>query len=262
MVKFADIAKQPIDLLNDDYTSSVTLKCKKSAGCFPVTIETTRGSGGALAAKVGTKLAVGGFTVDKVQLKPKGDYVLETSVAPASGLKLTFKGGSGADVGAEYTAGKLTATGVLDAKDMSKVSSSVCVAVGSGINAGGCMTYSMGKSAGISAYTLGGNYTTGPLFASVTTSKGAANLGLLYTVNSGLKLASTTSHSASKPLGDFTIGCAYKAPVGDVKAKVGSDGLISACLVKDIAPKVSLTASGSVAGTDFSTFKYGLGVTM
>lgn len=47
-----------------------------------------------------------------------------------------------------------------------------------------------------------------------------------------------------------------------MKAKVGSDGVVSACVSKSVAPKVSVTVSGSVAGTDFSTFKYGLGVTM
>lgn len=262
MVEFADIAKPPTDLLSDDYTSKTTLKCKKPAGPLAVTIETERSASGALSAKVGTKFAIGGFNVDKVQLKPKGDYVLETSTSPAAGLKLSFKGGSGADIGVEYAKGSALATAVLDAKDMSKLSTSLCVGVASGANLGGSMTYSMGKSAGISAYSVGGNYTSGPLFASLTTSKGQANLGLLYNVNSGLALASTSTHSSSAPFGTISVGCAYKASVGDVKAKVGCDGLISACLVKDVAPKVSLTVSGSVAGTDFSTLKYGVGVTM
>lgn len=248
--------------MSDDYTSKTTLKCKKPAGPFAVTIETERSASGALTSKVGTKFVVGGFNVDKIQFKPKGDYVLETSIAPASGVKLTFKGGDGADVGVEYTKGSTVATTVVDAKDMSKISSSVCMGVASGINLGGSMSYNMGKNAGIGGYSAGGNYTSGPLFASLTTSKGQANLGLLYSVNSGLALASTSSHSAASPLGAFTVGCAYKASVGDVKAKVGSDGIISTCLVKDIAPKVSLTLSGSVAGTDFSTLKYGVGVSM
>ena len=252
----------PVDLLSDDFTSKTTLKCKKAAGPLAVTIETERIASGALSSKVGTKFAVGGFNVDKIQFKPKGDYVLETSTSPAAGVKLTFKGGDGADVGVEYTKGSTIATAVLDAKDMSKISSSVCMGVASGVNLGGSMTYDMGKAAGVSGYSVGGNYASGPLFASLTTSKGQANLGLLYNVNSGLALASTSSHSASSPLGSFTVGCAYKASVGDVKAKVGSDGIISACLVKDIAPKVSLTVSGSVAGTDFSTLKYGAGISM
>ena len=250
------------DLLSDDYTSKVTLKCKKLAGDKTVTIETERASSGALSSKVGTKFSIGGFAVDKIQLKPKGDYALETSTSPMSGLKLTFKGGSGADVGVEYTTGSVFATGVLDAKDMSKISTSLCMGVGYGANVGGSLAYSTGKSAGISSYSVGGNYSSGPLFASLTTSKGQANLGLLYSVNSGLSLASTSVHSADSPLGDFTVGCAYKASIGDVKAKIGSDGVVSACVSKDVAPKVSVTVSGSVAGTDFSTFKYGLGVTM
>lgn len=52
------------------------------------------------------------------------------------------------------------------------------------------------------------------------------------------------------------------ASVGTIKAKVGSNGVTSACIIKEVAPKVNVTASGSISGADFSTFKYGVGITM
>jgi len=61
----------------------------------------------------------------------------------------------------------------------------------------------------------------------------------------------------------LAVGGAYKAAnVGLIKAKFGSNGVISACLVRDIASKVTLTASGSMSASDVSTFKPGLGISM
>ena len=67
------------DLLNDDYTTKTTLKCKKSAGPVGVTIETERGEGGALSSKIGTKFAYAKFNVDKLQATANGGKVFETS---------------------------------------------------------------------------------------------------------------------------------------------------------------------------------------
>lgn len=263
-VKFSDIAKGPSDLLNDDYTNKVSLKCKKAAGPVAVTIETNRGSGGALSSKVGTKFSYAGLSFDKVQLTADGGNVIETSLSPAAGVKLSFKGNKGADLGVDYSKGSLFATGVLDVKDMSKFSTSACVALGSGLSLGGNATYALSGKTGVSAFNVGANYSTGPLFASVTTASkmSQVNVGLLYKVNSDLTVASTTTHSSSNACDVVGVGGAYSAPFGTLKAKVGSNGTISACLIKEVAPKVTLTASGSVAASDLSNFKYGLGIVM
>lgn len=58
------------------------------------------------------------------------------------------------------------------------------------------------------------------------------------------------------------MGGSYKASFGDVKAKLGSNKVISASVVKEVVPKVKVTASGSIVGADTSTFKYGLGISM
>lgn len=263
-VKYADIAKAPKDILTEDFTNKVTLKCKKAAGPVAVTLETNRGSGGALSSKVGTKFSYAGLSFDKVQLTADGGQVLETSLAPMSGVKLHFKGGKGADLGVDYTKGNMLATGVLDVKDMSKVSTSACVGLNSGFTFGGDATYALSGKTGLSAYNLGCSYSKGKLFTSVTSASklSSFDVGMIYKVNADLSLASSTTHSAEKAFTFNAVGATYKAPVGALKAKVATDGIVSACLIKEIAPKVSLTASGSVATSDLSSFKYGLGITM
>jgi len=150
---------------------------------------------------------------------------------------------------------------------MSKLNTSTCVGVAPGINLGGDLSYNIsGDKAGLSSYNVGASYAAGDLSASVTSASkiSSFNLGVLYKVNADLSLASSTSHSAAKAFNVAAIGGAYSGlgNFGTIKAKVGSNGVTSACLVKEIAPKVNLTASGSISGADFSTFKYGIGLTM
>lgn len=241
----------------------MSLKAKKNAGPVAVTIDTTRGAGGALTSKVGTKFSYAGLSFDKAQLEANGSQTLESSMSPAPGLKLSFKGSKGADLGATYKAGNFCGTAKLDVKDLAKVSSSACVGVAGGVTLGGDATYSL-KDSSISAFNLGASYSQGPLFAAVTTSAklSSVNVAMLYKVNSDISIASSTTHSASKSCDVVAVGGLYKSAFGDFKAKVGSNGIVSASLVKEVAPKVKVTASGSMAGADVSTFKYGLGVSM
>jgi voltage-dependent anion channel protein 2 len=252
------------DLLTDDFTTSISLKCKKSAGPVAVTIETTRCAKGALSSKVGSKFAYSGLSFDKVQATASGGHVLETSYKAAPGVVLSFKGNKGADLGVDYTNGSLFATGVLDVKDMSKLSASACLGMSSGAKIGGDATYALSGKTGITSFNLGASYATGPVFASVTTSSKFAefNLGLLYKVNNDLTLASKTTHSSSKVCDCVGVGAAYKAPVGLVKAKFASGGVLSASFIKDVAPSVTLTLSGSIVASDMSDFKYGVGLSM
>lgn len=253
-----------IDLLNDDYTSKISLKCKKNAGPVAVTIETERGSGGALSSKVGTRFAYAGLSFDKAQLKADGGHVLETSLAPAPGVKVSFKGNKGADLGIDYTKGSFYATGTLDVKDMSMFSTSACVGLASGVTLGGEATYGLSGKTGITAFNVGASYSTGPLLASVTSASkmSQVNVGVLYKVNDELSIASSTTHSSAKACEVLAVGGAYKAPFGNFKAKVGSNGVVHACVIKEVAPKVTVTASGSITPSDTSTFKYGIGVSM
>ena len=265
---FADIAKGPSDLLTNDYTSSISLKCKSKAGPVAVTIETDRSSAGALTSKIGGKFSYAGLNFDKVQHKADGSSVLETSLVPCKGCKMTFKANKGADLGVEYTAGSTITTGSLDVLNMSKFSTSTCIGVAPGAFVGGDLSYNLsGDKSGLSSYNVGASYATGPLFASVTSASKFSqfNVGVLYKVNNDISLASNTTHSSSKACNLVAIGGSYSGlagSVGTLKAKVGSNGVTSACLVKEVAPKVNLTASGSISGADFSTFKYGFGISM
>jgi len=253
-----------LDLLNDDFTSKISLKVKKPAGPVSITLETERTSGGALSSKVAGKFAYAGLSFDKVQFKPDGTYVLETSMKPASGINVAFKGSKGADLCVDYSTGKFVTNSIFDVKDMSKFTTAATASVAPGINVGGNMIYALGEKAGFSAFNLGANYSKGPLFASITSQEKVSSfkLGIKYVVNSETSIASSTTHSADKPFGDFVIGGQYKAAYGTIKAKAGNDGVLSACVVKEVAPKVTVTASGSAPASNISAFKYGFGIVM
>ena len=251
--------------MNDDYSTKQTLKCKKNAGPVAVTIETARGEGGALTSKVGTKFSYGKLNIDKAQATADGGQVLETSLKVNPNVKVSFKSSKGADLGIDYTQGNLYATGVLDVVEMSKFSTSACVSLPSGIKAGADATYGLSGKTGITSLNVGASYATGSLFGAVTSVNklSSVNLGLLYKVNSQLTVASMSSHSGDNAFNLSALGGSYKADFGTVKAKYTAGGVVSASLIKDIAPKVSLTASGSASTSDPSaTFKYGLGITM
>mmetsp|Transcript_19120 Transcript_19120/g.21870 ORF Transcript_19120/g.21870 Transcript_19120/m.21870 type:complete len:267 (-) Transcript_19120:238-1038(-) len=261
--KYSDIAKGPKDLLNDDFTSKVTLKCKKNAGPAAVTIETDRGAGGALTSKIGLKFNVYGLAVDKVQMKSDGGMVLETSMSRPNGLKVAFKGNKNADMCVDYKNGNIYATGVLDVKDMSKFSTSACVGLANGMQLGGNLTYGFsGKNAGVTAFNAGGSYGSGPLSAALTSSSKFSqfNVDMMYKVNNDFSLASSTTHSKDKAFDLLAVGGAFKVPsIGTFKAKVGSNGILNASLVGDVAPKVTLTGSASIS-TSGENFNYGLGI--
>jgi len=262
--KFGDIAKGPLDLLGDDYTNKVTLKSKKPAGPIAVTIETERNASGGLVSKVGGKFAYAGLSFDKVQHTPVGSLVLESSISPYPGLKLSFKGHKGADLGIDYKNGGFASTTKFDVKEFSKLSTSGCLSMSSGLTAGGAITYSI-KDKKVNAADVGASYSTGPLFAAVTTRDMVStyHLSCLYKVNDDISIATSSSHSYSKKIDDVVIGGSFKAGnYGNIKAKAGMDRVVSACVTKEVSPGVSVTASGSIKGMDKSTFTYGLGITM
>lgn len=192
--------------------------------------------------------------------------MLETSIVPVPGCKLTFKANKGADLGLEYTAGATKTTASLDVLNMSKFSKSFCIGVAPGINVGGNLSYNIsGSKTGLSSYNCGVSYATGPLSASVTSASKFSqfDVGILYKVNGDLTLASMSTHTSEKALDLITIGGIYTGgSMGTIKAKIGRDGTTSACVVTEVAPKVNLTASGSISGADFSTVKYGIGITV
>lgn len=231
-----------------------------------MTIETEQGDSGTLSSKIGTKFNYAKFQVDKGQLTADGGKVLETSLKLNDVLKLSFKAGKGADLGLDYTKGNFYATGSMDVMEMSNLTTSACLGLPSGLKLGGDARYNLtGSSTGLAGFNVGASYTAGPILASVTaTSKFSVyNVGLLYRVNKDIMLASQTTHSSSKMCDVLAVGGAYKAPnVGIIKAKLGSNGIISACLIREIAPSVTMTASGSMSASDVSTFKPGFGISI
>lgn len=262
--KFSDIHSGPTDLLNDDFTSRISLKCKKDAGPVAVTIETYRGSEGILSSKIGSKFAYAGLSFDKVQLQGDGSHILESSLSPVSGVKLSFKGSKGADLVCDYTSGNFNASGTLDVKDFSKFTTSACLGLSSGMTLGGDVTTNLIAPTGVCDFNVGASYSKGSIFTSLSTANkfSTVNAGILYKVNPRLTLASTSSHSSNNACEVLAVGGSYKSGFGYLKAKVGCDGIVSACVIKEVVPKVSVTASVSVLASELSSFKYGLGVTI
>merc|ERR1712157_617084 len=168
-------------------------------------------------------------------------------------------------LGIDYTKGNVYATGVLDVVEMSKFSTSACVSLPSGVKAGADATYGLSGKTGVTALNVGASYATGSLLGAVISVNkfSSVNLGLLYNVNPQVTVASMSSHSGDRAFSLIAFGGSYKADFGIIKAKYNAGGLVSASFIKDIAPKVSLTASGSASASDpAATFKYGLGITM
>lgn len=260
--KFADIAKGPGDLLGDDYTKKVTLKCKKNAGDVGLTFDNEMAKG-AVSSKIAAKFSYAKFSVDKLQFKGDGGKIFESSLKLTPELKFAFKASKGADLSVDYTKGDFYGTGSFDVMGMSTLKSSACLAMSNGLTLGGNATYGL-SGAGLSAFSVGASYASGPGFGSITATDklGKYNLGLLYKVNDKVTVASETVHTQAAMFKLDGVGGQFKLSQGTLKAKVDGDGLLSACFIKDIATKVTLTVSGAVKPTDLSTFKPGLAITM
>lgn len=260
--KFSDLSKVPKDILNEDYTSKVTLKCKKNAGPVVMSISTDRSASGSLTSKVGGKFSIAGLSIDKLEHDASGNPILETSLCPKPGMKLSFKGGRGMDLGCDYKSGNLCTTSKFDAKSMAKISASATYSTSCGVILGGDSAYD--RRTGVDSFNLGLSYGSGPLFGALSSSgKGTSfNLTTMYKATPEFTLVTNSNHSKENNISKVTVGGVYKHPSADVKAKYSADGVLSGCVITDIAPKVKLTASGSIVGTDTSTFKYGLGVSI
>jgi len=181
----------------------------------------------------------------------------------ANGLKFTFKGNldkDAGDLGVEYTKGGLHLTGEMDVIKLTKMNASGCAKVGGGICVGGKAGYSF-KTNALTGYDVGASYSQGPVFAALQTSDklSTANLSLHYAVNSDLKIATSSSHSASAPLGSFWLGASMASGFGTAKGKFSSDGLVRACLVRELSNKVTATPSVQLAASNLSSMKWGIG---
>ncbi|GKY95289.1 hypothetical protein MPSEU_000490800 [Mayamaea pseudoterrestris] len=259
--KFADISKPTKDLLLEDYPTKLLLKCKKLAGPVALTIETEAGKGGSLTSKLSHKFSYAKFNVDKLAHAADGSHTLETSLAVSPEIKLAFKASKGADLCVDYVKGNLYVASVLDVMDMSKISTSACLGIpAQGLRVGGGATYNI-NNGNISDFVVGSSYAKGPIFASLTATSQLStyNMGLVYMVNKDLVVGSQTVHTADKACTVAALGGSFFAPnVGLIKAKMSSGGVVSACVTRQIASGVLMTAGGTLTGADLSTFKPGV----
>jgi hypothetical protein len=266
---YGDISSPVDDVIGDDYTTKVTTKMKTKAGPCTVTSETERVSkdGVSLLSKLSLKYAgPNGFSLDKFQMKPKGEAVVETSLTDKDrGLKYTFKGdiSKKGDLGVEYTKGMLGLTATMDLFEQKKFSTTALVSQNA-FAVGGSANLKTSGGVTLDTFSVGASYSTGPFFAALTTTKlSSATLAVKYEVSDTLKVVTSSEHSASSPLGGVTVGCVYDAKSnGVIKAKCTSGGEVSAVLVKEIAKKVNISPSVTVSNGDVANAKYGIGVVM
>lgn len=271
--KFVDINKNANDLLNDDYTDKLSLKCKKAAGPINVTVETCRNpTDGTLTTKLGSKFGVCGLAVDKLQLTQDANGVLESTISPFANTTIGFNGNTqSADVYMQYKQTNMTINGILDVQNFATFQTAASLTCKNNVTLGADAIVDLNKSC-LSRVNLGVNYTKGPLFGSLTTVNGvgccsstnacAANLGLVYQVSPKISIATNTVHACKEPIKCLTVGGIYDVPFAKFKVKANCGGTVSACMMKHVAQDVQLTVSGSVNVSDPSTFKYGLGLTI
>lgn len=218
-----------------------------------------------LSAKVATKFSYAKFNVDKGQLTADGGRVLETSLKPHPNVKLSFKANKGADLGCDYTKGPLCATATLDVMSLSKLNASACYGLDSKLKVGFDAAVALKGTCGLSACNVGASYSTGPIFAAVVAAPQAskATLSLAYKVNDQMTIGSQTTHSGDKMCDFHGAGGSFKLASGaTVKAKYCGKGLVSTAYVREVVPKVTVTAAASFKPDDMSTFKPGLSITI
>jgi len=268
--QFIDIHKPTTDLLTEDYSNKLSLKCKKSAGPVNITIESSRNpSDGTLSTKIGSKFNVCGVKVDKLQLTQDTNCVLETSLGICNGTTIGFNGNSKtSDLNLEYNQKNITASAVLDVQEFRKFHTQAMVSLKDGTLSLGADAHVDLNASTVSSVNIGMNYRQGSLFASMSTMDGLnccqtkSNLNFLYQVNPKLSLASNSIHSCEKPLKEITLGGLYKSSYADFKLKANCCGRVSGCMMKEMAPNVNLTLSGSVSVSEPTKVDYGLGLTI
>jgi len=278
--QFSDINSPTNDLLNDDYTDKLSLKCKKSAGPIQVTMESSRNpSNGTLSTKLGSKFNCAGIQVDKLQLTQDANGVLESTFPIFPHTSLGFVGNpKTAQLNMEYQRKNFTGSAILDVQEFQKFQTAMKVGLTSGVNLASDVHVDLLKSQ-MSQMNVGLNYQKGPFFASLMSVNGlccggdgtdknksntpSANLGLIYHVNPKLTVATNATHCyKNHEFSCLTLGGLYKSTYGDLKLKANCCGVVCGALTKEVLPNVNVTASTSVNIRDVSSVKYGLGVTI
>lgn len=266
----SDIHSPTTDLLTDDYTSNLTLKSKQQRGPLLLTLDTSRSTNGCLATKLSSKFTYKNLTIDKLQLNQEANGALESHLTVCRNTVLGFIGDSqAASLNLEYKSSSVLLNSVLDVQDFKKMSTTGKITFKNKINLASEVNMDL-LSSRINSVNFGVSYNTNGLKTSLSTMNGLhkplLNLGLLYTVNPNMSLSSSVIHSCyDKTRNNITVGTLYKAPFGQVKAKVDTQGSVKMALVKNVGDGVKITVGGGLnvgEGKCGKGLEWGLGITL
>jgi len=272
---FKDFDKAPSDILSDDFDNKYSLKIKSSGPCgVVITTNTTFDEKEKkLEPKISMKYAhSSGFTVEKLEISPKGKVATETSlVGAAPGLKLEFKGNDTdkGDLSFIYSPSPVaTVTGEIDALNCAKASASLCVLKAPFVG-GGCVDATFGKQ-GLdkTAFHFGLGYTPNKsLFTGVRACNGFNDFSgiVSYDLSPELNVVGKVKHSTSgKNSGTNSVlaGVYQYGPSTTIKVKGSSTGTINASVKQLFEKKFSVVGSAEIPTGFASGYKFGLNATL
>lgn len=269
---FKNIDKSANGIFNDDFDSKYSLQIKTPGPCGVVftTNTTFDDKEKKLDAKVSAKYAhPSGFTLDKIEVSPKGKVATETSLVDAApGLKLEFKGNDTdkGDLSFTYSRNVATVTGEVDALNFAKASSSVAVSRGAFVG-GANVDLTFAKSNIESTkFGMGLTYTVPKsLFAGFRINNCCKEFqGLFsYVLTKDLTLAGKFIYNTANKSVNSTVAGVYQFnPSTLLKIKTASTGAVNASVKKDFEKKFSVVGSVEVPNGLSSGFKFGVNATL
>jgi len=205
-----------------------------------------------------------------LQLNQEANGSLESHLTVCKNTVLGFIGDNrAASLNLEYKNSKILLNSVLDVQDFKKISTTGKVTFNDKINLASEFSMDLVTSR-INSINMGISYSTNGLTTSVTTLNGLHKplfkVGMLYSVNQNISLASSVIHSCyDKSHNNIVVGTTYKAPYGQLKAKVDTHGSVKMALVKTVGDGVKVTLGGGLNVGDGKCGKgleWGLGITL
>lgn len=209
-----------------------------------------------------------GFTVDKLEISPKGKVATETSlVGAAPGLKLEFKGNDTdkGDLGFTYSPSPVaTFTGEVDLINFAKATGSVSV-VKAPFVGGADVEGVFGKQGYESAkFGVGAGYSVPNLFAGIRSTNSFSGFSgiVSYALNKELTLVGKVSSTAGKSPTSI-IGGLYKyGPATTLKFKAASSGVINASVKQTFEKKFTVVGSVEIPSGFQTGYKFGVNATL
>mmetsp|Transcript_24339 Transcript_24339/g.24946 ORF Transcript_24339/g.24946 Transcript_24339/m.24946 type:complete len:277 (-) Transcript_24339:211-1041(-) len=266
---YKDFNKVVTDLLNDDYDFKHFLKVKTKApqGVTLTTTTELNSNGGkvSVGGKVSAKWAhESGFALDKLEVKNNGSVVVETSLTGvAPGLKFEFKGDDSnkGDLGVVYKQQQYTAAAEVDVAEFSAAKASVLAGTGP-YTGGASATVSLGDKVDFKSFDVAGSYSVSQKYfagLSVTDKFSKYGLSLAYFGGGAYTLAGLFDFKPETSAKLLTFGGAYKCnPNTNIKAKVNSNGIVSASVKQSLSTDASVTFATEIPTNDFSAYKFGI----